>query len=93
MHMSRARIHAGVEQADHRMLNIALCVQGQCRDAEHAGIARMEARGLDIDNDPTGISLSDRPAPGVAHKPQDGTHPRQRPAHRIRVGSTVAQSE
>ena len=86
VHVGGPGIHAGVEQADHRLLDLALGVQRQCGDAENAGVARTEPRCLDVDDDPAPVLFTGRSTPGVAHNRQNGTRPRQPSADRIRVG-------
>ena len=86
-------VDARVEQADHRVLDIAVVVERQRGDAQYPGMTRPKTRGLHIDDHPAGACLAGRPTPGMAHVRKNVTRPRQRSAHRFRVGTIVAQSE
>ena len=73
MHMGGAGIHARIDQADHRVLHVAVTVECEGRDAEHPGVTGTKAGGLYVDHNPAVALCVDRPAPGVAHNRQDGT--------------------
>ena len=93
VHMGRSRIDSRVEQADDRMLDSAVGVQRQRRDAEHTGLARTEARGFDVDDEPAVIGLASGAAPGLAHRTQDCMPDRQHRSHPLRVGRHPTASE
>ena len=92
VHVRGTGVHARVEQTDHRVLDIPVVIERQRGNAQYPGMTRPKARGLHINDDPASTCLAGRPAPGMAHVRKNGTRPRQRPAHRIRVGTIVAQS-
>ncbi len=60
-------VHAGIQQADHRVFDPALRVEREGGEADDAGVTGPEARGLDIDDDPAIPRFGGWSAPGVAH--------------------------
>ncbi|CAG6998989.1 hypothetical protein PICSAR14_03200 [Mycobacterium avium subsp. paratuberculosis] len=66
VHVGGARIHARVEQAHHRLLDLAAGVQPEHRKADDASLTRAKARGLDVDDGPSRVRLAGRTTP--AHR-------------------------
>ena len=63
-------VDARIEQADHGLLDVAVGVEGQHREADDAGAAGLEAGRLDVDDGPACARLGDRPAPGLPSPPK-----------------------
>ena len=73
VHVGGAGIDAGVEQGGDAVFDVAVVADRQGRDADDAGLPWPEAGRLDVDDRPARAGFGSRPAPGVAHKFQDGT--------------------
>ena len=89
VHVGGSGVDTGVEQRGEALLDVAVVAEGQCGDADDAGLPWAEAGGLDVDDRPARAGLVCRPAPGLAHIFEDGTVPRQTGHGRIarpRVG-------
>ncbi|GAB7151632.1 hypothetical protein LRC537489_48890 [Mycobacterium riyadhense] len=71
MHVGRAGVHAGVEQAHHGLLYPAGGVQAEHGKADDPGLTGAKAGGLDIDNGPTPVRVTGGPSPDVAHTDED----------------------
>ena len=65
VHVGGTRVHAGIEQADHGLLDSTVGVEAQCGEADDPGLTWPEARGLDVDDGPAPVRLAGRPAPGL----------------------------
>ena len=62
-----ARVDTGIQQGGDAALDVAVVTEGQCGDADDAGLPRPEAGRLDVDDSPARAGFGCRPAPGVAH--------------------------
>ena len=73
VHMGGPGIDAGVEQAVEAALDVAVVAEGQCCDADDPSLPGAESGRLHVDDGPACAGFGCRPAPGLAHKRQDGT--------------------
>ena len=64
VHVGGTRVDAGVEQADDGLLDAAVGVEAEHRQADDPRLTRAKARGLDIDDGPAPVRLAGRPTPG-----------------------------